>query len=188
MDITPLVRHPGSRPHRRPRRAVWAAAGRPRRQRHPASSPRAARRARTLAPLHDGVSLSFAVRNAGKKSVALDLTTDEGLSAAGRAAGPQRRADPVQRGPGGKASTPYEVGRARTRTWSSPRSPPTDSPGRGRDGSRRTRVLSRDRLHRLQGRHPDEGPALPAGLLRRRRRQRDLRLRDARRPLAARRR
>jgi crotonobetainyl-CoA:carnitine CoA-transferase CaiB-like acyl-CoA transferase len=29
--------------------------------------------ARTLAPLHDGVSLSFALRNAGKKSVVLDL-------------------------------------------------------------------------------------------------------------------
>ncbi len=36
--------------------------------------------ARGLPPLHDGVSLSFAVRNAGKKSVTLDLTDDAGLS------------------------------------------------------------------------------------------------------------
>jgi crotonobetainyl-CoA:carnitine CoA-transferase CaiB-like acyl-CoA transferase len=41
----------------------------------PAGSP-----ARGLAPLHDGVSLFFAVRNAGKKSVALDLESDEGLA------------------------------------------------------------------------------------------------------------
>ncbi len=36
--------------------------------------------ARELPPMHDGVSLSFAVRNAGKKSVTLDLTDDAGLS------------------------------------------------------------------------------------------------------------
>jgi crotonobetainyl-CoA:carnitine CoA-transferase CaiB-like acyl-CoA transferase len=36
--------------------------------------------ARGLAPLHDGVSLFFAVRNAGKKSVALDLANDAGRS------------------------------------------------------------------------------------------------------------
>jgi crotonobetainyl-CoA:carnitine CoA-transferase CaiB-like acyl-CoA transferase len=35
--------------------------------------------ARGLAPLHDGTSLYFAVRNAGKKGVALDLETAEGL-------------------------------------------------------------------------------------------------------------
>ena len=41
----------------------------------PAGSP-----ARRLAPLHAGVSLFFAVRNAGKKSVAVDLDTPEGLA------------------------------------------------------------------------------------------------------------
>jgi crotonobetainyl-CoA:carnitine CoA-transferase CaiB-like acyl-CoA transferase len=40
--------------------------------------PRSGSPARSLAPLHDGVSLFFAVRNAGKKSVALDLDTAEG--------------------------------------------------------------------------------------------------------------
>ena len=42
--------------------------------------PPAGSAARGLAPLHEGVSLFFAVRNAGKKSVALDLDTESGLS------------------------------------------------------------------------------------------------------------
>jgi crotonobetainyl-CoA:carnitine CoA-transferase CaiB-like acyl-CoA transferase len=36
--------------------------------------------ARSLAPLHDGISLFFAVRNAGKRSVALDLGSDDDLA------------------------------------------------------------------------------------------------------------
>lgn len=36
--------------------------------------------ARSLAPVHEGVSLFFAVRNAGKKSVALDLESADGLA------------------------------------------------------------------------------------------------------------
>ena len=177
-------RNPGSRPHRRPRRAVWAAAGRPRRRGHQG---RASGRlpARRLPPLHDGVSLSFAVRNAGKKSVdARPRHADEGLARLRRTAGPQRRPDPVQRGR--RRAGRVRGRRAATRTWWSPRSPRTGSPGRGRAGSRPT----------ASSRRPAASPTRPASRRRTRssRRprfaddgsQRHVRLRHPRRALAAR--
>ena len=100
--------------------------------------PAAGSPARALAPVRQGISLSFAVNNAGKLGVALDLADP---ADAERFHELLRHADVLvtsdadaRTGPVGRRSSPTP-----TRTWSSPRPRPTASPVRGPVGSPPTR-------------------------------------------------
>ena len=140
-------------------------------------------RARGLAPLHAGTSLFFAVRNAGKKGVALDLESAEGLD---RLHELLAHSDAViQSSEAGEGLDAYELSARHPHlVVTSITAYGLTGPWSGPAGHRQR--ADGDGHHRVQGGHSGEGSALPAGEFRRRRRRGHVRVRDGGRPLAAR--
>ena len=120
--------------------------------------------ARRTAPVRRGVSLAFAVRNAGKRGVVLDLGRRGRRRALPRAARPRRRARHLRRRTWRRAST-RATWPPVTRTSSSARSRRSASTVRTPTGSPPTPTLAASGGFAFKAGVPEDSPLFPPGHL-----------------------